>query len=153
MFVDDQVTVDVPVPLDFVERCESDGERVAVAVAAGACAVLENRCPPAAQLVELKPDDNISAPNRESDTIRAKEAILNNAFDQALRESCITVFEEAFKRTALEKARIYFQECVSILANGPEFEARLCKDVNQALRIFSDQVNPLCSFDSTLRDI
>eukprot|EP00210_Caulerpa_lentillifera_P002391 g2292.t2 len=151
--LDDQVTVDVPEPLDFVERCESDGERVAVAVAAGACAVLENRCPPAAQLVELTPDDDVSAPNRESDVIRANEAILEEAFDQALSESCIRVFEETCKRAAAEKARIHFQECASILANGPEFEARLCKDVNQALRLFNDEVDPLCSFDATLGDI
>lgn len=79
-FVDDPVTVDVPEPLDFVERCESDGERVAVAVAAGACAVLENRCPPAAELVDLEEDDSVEAPQQESDTIRANVAILEGNY-------------------------------------------------------------------------
>jgi len=77
VFADDDVTVDVQEPLDFVERCRSDGERVAVAVAAGACTRLENSCPAAAaaDLVDLLEDDSVDAPQQESDVIRANEAL------------------------------------------------------------------------------
>lgn len=63
-------------PVDFIERCRFDGERVAVAVAAGACSFLENRCPPAAGSFKLKKADAIEAPKGEVETIRANEAIL-----------------------------------------------------------------------------
>jgi len=76
-----------------------------------------------------------------------------DAFDQAMRESCVTVFEETCKSAARQKAAIHYQECASILANGPEFASRRCTDINAALRIFNDEVEPLCEFDSTLEDI
>lgn len=78
---------------------------------------------------------------------------VSDAFDRTLTESCIAVFEESCKRNAQGKAEIHYQNCASILNHGPEYPAKRCTGISRALRIFSNQVESFCSFDSTLAEI
>eukprot|EP00210_Caulerpa_lentillifera_P004678 g4463.t1 len=118
--------------LEFLRQCQNDGRTAALAAATAACFVLTSSCLPA-------------PPPPELDLARfAVERTSQDSLEDVLQGSCQTVFNQTCKNASFDRAGEVSPDCAAILERGPGGPSRNCEGINEARRLFNNEVERLC---------